>query len=58
MATESSATFKVINQDFVKLGQYDGTNFTHWKDKMFLRTALKIAYVLQPFPNEKSYIGY
>ena len=43
------ATFKMMNQDFVKLDRFDGTNFTRWKDKlMFLLTALKIAYVLDP----------
>ena len=42
-------TFKMMNQDFVKLDRFDGTNFTCWKDKlMFLLTALKIAYVLDP----------
>uniref|UniRef100_A0A2N9FEG2 Zinc finger, CCHC-type n=1 Tax=Fagus sylvatica TaxID=28930 RepID=A0A2N9FEG2_FAGSY len=40
-------TFKMMNQDFMKLDRFDGTNFTLWKDKlMFLLTALKIAYVL------------
>ena len=50
MGSESEmATFKMMNQDFVKLDRFDGTNFTHWKDKlMFLLTALKIAYVLDP----------
>ena len=43
------ATFKVMNQDFVKLDRFDGTNFTSWKDKlMFLLTTLKISYVLDP----------
>ena len=41
------ATFKMMNQDFVKLDRFNGMNFTLWKDKlMFLLTALKIAYVL------------
>jgi len=36
-----------MNQDFVKLDKFDGTNFTRWQDKMkFLLTALKIFYVL------------
>uniref|UniRef100_A0A2N9HPB4 Retrovirus-related Pol polyprotein from transposon TNT 1-94-like beta-barrel domain-containing protein n=1 Tax=Fagus sylvatica TaxID=28930 RepID=A0A2N9HPB4_FAGSY len=50
MGSESEmATFKMMNQDFVKLDRFDGTNFTRWKDKlMFLLTALKIAYVLDP----------
>ena len=44
--------FKVINQDFVKLDRFDGTNFTRWLDKMkFLLTALKIFYVLDPSLN-------
>ena len=45
----SNSTFKVMNQDFVKLDRFDGTNFTRWQDKMkFLLTALKIFYVLDP----------
>jgi hypothetical protein len=40
-------TFKMMNQDFVKLNRFDGTNFTSWKDKlMFLLAALKNSYVL------------
>ncbi|GAV79210.1 hypothetical protein CFOL_v3_22675, partial [Cephalotus follicularis] len=39
----------VMNQDFIKLDQFDGTNYTRWRDKMvFLLTALKIYYVLDP----------
>jgi hypothetical protein len=42
-------SFKVINQNFVKLDRFDGTNFTRWQDKMkILLTALKIFYVLDP----------
>ena len=50
MGSESEmVTFKMMNQDFVKLDRFDGTNFTRWKDKlMFLLTTLKIAYVLDP----------
>ena len=50
MGSESEmTTFKMMNQDFVKLDRFDGTNFTRWKDKlMFLLTTLKIAYVLDP----------
>jgi len=50
MADSSSiASFKVLNQDFVKLDHFDGTNFNHWKDKMmFLLTALNVLYVLNP----------
>ncbi|KAK3037066.1 hypothetical protein RJ639_031783 [Escallonia herrerae] len=41
------AAFQVMNQDFLKLDRFDGTNFTHWQDKMmFLLTALKVQYVL------------
>lgn len=55
------ASFKMMNEDFVKLDRFDGTNFTCWKDKlMFLLTSLKISYVLdlnlpklpEPEPNE------
>ena len=41
--------FKVIIQDFMKLNHFEGSNIIHWKDKMmFLWTALKISYVLDP----------
>uniref|UniRef100_A0A2N9H509 Reverse transcriptase Ty1/copia-type domain-containing protein n=1 Tax=Fagus sylvatica TaxID=28930 RepID=A0A2N9H509_FAGSY len=41
--------YKMMNQDFVKLDQFDGSNFIRWQDKMkFLLTALKIFYVLDP----------
>jgi hypothetical protein len=48
--------YKMMNQDFVKLDKFDGSNFIRWQDKMkFLLTALKIFYVLdpnlQPIPN-------
>jgi hypothetical protein len=44
--------FKVMNQDFVKLDRFDGTNFTRWQDKMkFILTALRIFYVLDPSLN-------
>ena len=38
-----------MNQDFVKLDHFDGTNFMRWQDKLkFLLMALKIFYVLDP----------
>ena len=38
-----------MNQDFMKLDPFDGTNYTRWKDKMmFFLTALKVAYMLDP----------
>jgi hypothetical protein len=44
--------FKVMNQDFVKLDRFNGTNFTRWQDKMkFLLTAPRIFYVLDPSLN-------
>ena len=48
METETSvATIKLMNQDLVKLGRLDGTNFTRWQDKLkFLLTALKVFYML------------
>ncbi|KAL0317512.1 UNVERIFIED_CONTAM: hypothetical protein Sangu_2165500 [Sesamum angustifolium] len=40
---------KMMNQDFVKLVCFDGSNYPRWKDKMmFLLTFLKVAYVLNP----------
>ena len=47
--SSSTASFKVLNQEFVKLDCFDGTNFNHWKDKMmFLHAALNVSYVLNP----------
>ena len=49
MNNHNNFAFKVMNQDFMKLDRFDGTNYTHWKDKMmFFLTALKVAYVLDP----------
>ena len=42
-------TFKVMNQEFVKLDWFDGTNFTRWKGKMmFFFSVLNLANVLDP----------
>ena len=39
----------MVNQEFMKLDHFDWTNLIHWKDKvMFLLTALKISYILDP----------
>ncbi|KAG8488762.1 hypothetical protein CXB51_016772 [Gossypium anomalum] len=49
METEATITFKVMNQEFVKLDRFDGSNFNRWKDTMlFLLTVLNVAYVLDP----------
>ncbi|KAH1074188.1 hypothetical protein J1N35_026516 [Gossypium stocksii] len=49
MATEANTAFKVMNQEFVKLDRFDGSNFNRWKDKMlFLFIVLNVAYVLDP----------
>ncbi|KAL0297873.1 UNVERIFIED_CONTAM: hypothetical protein Scaly_3080800, partial [Sesamum calycinum] len=45
MEPGSSSGIKMMNQEFVKLNCFDGTNYPRWKDKMIL-TFLKIAYVL------------
>ncbi|KAK0570430.1 hypothetical protein LWI29_001000 [Acer saccharum] len=38
-----------MNQEFVRLDRFDGSNFTRWQDKLkFLLTALKIFYILDP----------
>lgn len=43
------ATVKLMNQDLIKLDQFDGTNFTWWQDELkFLLTVLKIFYILYP----------
>lgn len=40
---------KMMHSDFAKLDRFDGNNYKRWKDKMmFLLTALKIAYVVNP----------
>ncbi|XP_057990279.1 uncharacterized protein LOC131172774 [Hevea brasiliensis] len=44
-----SKAVSVMNQEFVKLDRFDGTNYVRWKDKMlFLLTTLKISYILDP----------
>ncbi|XP_072077921.1 uncharacterized protein [Arachis hypogaea] len=49
MAQDQNTTFKVMNQEFVKLDRFDGTNFNRWKDKMmFLLSILNLAYVIDP----------
>ncbi|RZC47638.1 hypothetical protein C5167_040591 [Papaver somniferum] len=58
MEETQMASFKVLNQDFVRLDRFDGTNFTRWQDKMkFLLTTLKVFYILSatplPAPTEK-----
>ncbi|KAK5845900.1 hypothetical protein PVK06_002143 [Gossypium arboreum] len=62
MTTEATIAFKVMNKEFVKLDQFDGSNFNRWKDKMlFLFIVLNVVYVLDPnlqpvedpTPNEK-----
>ena len=46
MAQNKSVAFKIMNQEFVKLNQYDGTNFNQKKAKMmFLLLVLNLAFV-------------
>ncbi|XP_058211435.1 uncharacterized protein LOC131323598 [Rhododendron vialii] len=48
-AAKNESSIKMMNQDLIKLDQFDGNNFTRWKDKMiFLLTALKLYYILDP----------
>ena len=45
----TNESLKFMNQEFIKLNKFDGTSFSRWKDKMmFLLTALKVSYVLDP----------
>ena len=38
-----------MNQEFVKINRFDGTNFYRWKNKMmFLLSVLSLAHVLDP----------
>ena len=47
--TTSSASLKVLNQDFVKLDHFDGTNLKRWNGRMmFLLTTLNVVYILNP----------
>ncbi|KAL1179505.1 hypothetical protein V6Z11_A03G164600 [Gossypium hirsutum] len=48
MATEATIAFKVMNQEFVKLNRFDGSNFNRWKDKMLFLTIINVAYILDP----------
>ena len=53
-----AATIKMMNQDFIRLDHFDGTNFTRWKNKLIcMLSALKIFYVLDqnlpPIPAPK-----
>ncbi|XP_072054921.1 uncharacterized protein [Arachis hypogaea] len=49
MTQDQNTTFKVMNQEFVKLDRLDGTNFNRWKDKMmFLLSVLNLAYLIDP----------
>ncbi|KAG5539189.1 hypothetical protein RHGRI_019676 [Rhododendron griersonianum] len=48
-AAKNESFIKMMNQDLIKLDQFDGNNFSRWKDKMiFLLTALKLYYILDP----------
>ena len=48
MALLNDATMKILaQQDVGRLNQFDGTNYTRWKDKMkFLLSTVKVFYVL------------
>ena len=42
-------SIKMMNQDLVRLDQFDGANFSRWQDKMiFFLTTLKLYYLLDP----------
>ncbi|KAJ4977379.1 hypothetical protein NE237_002485 [Protea cynaroides] len=49
MEARAKSLFQVMDQNVVKLDHFDRTNFIRWKDKlMFMLTAFKIAYILDP----------
>ncbi|KAK3024908.1 hypothetical protein RJ639_043223 [Escallonia herrerae] len=51
MEAETSASIKMMNQDLIKLDQFDGSNFGRWQEKVkFLLTALRIVYILNCEP--------
>ncbi|PKI56522.1 hypothetical protein CRG98_023048 [Punica granatum] len=53
METRLETAFKMMNQDFVKLGLFNGANYSRWKDNMmFFSHALKISYMLDPSLSE------
>ncbi|KAK3010232.1 hypothetical protein RJ639_010922 [Escallonia herrerae] len=46
-----TSVIKMMNQELIKLDQFDGSNFGRWQDKAkFLLTALKIVYILNCGP--------
>ncbi|KAK3030201.1 hypothetical protein RJ639_038711 [Escallonia herrerae] len=51
MEAVTSASIKMMNQDLIKLDQFDNSNFGLWQDKVkFLLTALRIVYILNCEP--------
>ncbi|XP_023746718.1 uncharacterized protein LOC111894857 [Lactuca sativa] len=48
---DTTASLHFMNQEFAKLDQFDGQNYTRWAEKVrFMFHVLKLAFVLDPKP--------